>query len=52
MLSKDKVVWSIQVPKALDDEVEEVVKKGIHMTKAELIRVAVKLYLQKLRDIE
>jgi Arc/MetJ-type ribon-helix-helix transcriptional regulator len=46
---KDVVVWNLQVPKSLDDEVEEAVSKGYHMTKAELIRTAVRLYLEQLK---
>jgi len=44
------VVWNLQVPKALDDEVKDAIEKGYHMTKAELIRAAVRLYLDILKQ--
>jgi Arc/MetJ-type ribon-helix-helix transcriptional regulator len=47
--NKDVVFWNIPVPKALDDEVEEAVQKDRHMTKAELIRAAVRTYLDMLK---
>jgi Arc/MetJ-type ribon-helix-helix transcriptional regulator len=47
--NKDVTYWNIPVPKALDDEVEEAVQKDRHMTKAELIRAAVRAYLDMLK---
>jgi Arc/MetJ-type ribon-helix-helix transcriptional regulator len=47
--NKDVAFWNIPVPKTLDDEVEEAVQKDRHMTKAELIRTAVRAYLDMLK---
>jgi len=44
----DIVVWNLQVPKSLDDAVEEIVKKDFHMTKAEFIRDSVREKLKSL----
>jgi Arc/MetJ-type ribon-helix-helix transcriptional regulator len=46
---KEVAVWNLQVPKMLDEEVEEAVKADRHMTKAELIRAAVRYYLDAIK---
>jgi Arc/MetJ-type ribon-helix-helix transcriptional regulator len=46
---REIAVWNIQVPKMLDKEVEEAVKADRHMTKAELIRAAVRYYLDMIK---
>jgi len=49
-MEKEKnVVWNLQVPKPLDDAVEKVVLLDMHLTKAELIREAVRHYLNELQ---
>jgi Arc/MetJ-type ribon-helix-helix transcriptional regulator len=49
-MEKDKnVVWNLQVPKPLDDAVEKLVLLDMHLTKAELIREAVRHYLNELQ---
>ena len=39
---KDKRCWNIPVPKALDEALEEAVELGMHSTKADLVRDAVR----------
>jgi len=38
--------WNIPVPAELDDKVEEHIKKNLHVSKAELIRDAVRRLLE------
>ena len=40
--------WNIPVPRELDDRVEEWVRRDAHVSKAELIRDAVRRYLEML----
>lgn len=42
------VVWNLEVPKPLDDAVEEALKRDWHRTKAEFIREAVRHVLNEL----
>ena len=44
---KDLTTWSIPVPRALDALVEEAVRRGIYMTKSDLIRDAVRRLLDQ-----
>jgi hypothetical protein len=46
---EDVVVWNIQVPKTLDDMVEEVTRKEF-MTKAEFIRQSVREKLSSVQN--
>ena len=49
-MEKEKnVVWNLQVPKPLNDAVEKIVLLDMHLTKAELIREAVRHYLNELQ---
>jgi metal-responsive CopG/Arc/MetJ family transcriptional regulator len=49
-VEKEKnVVWNLQVPKPLNDAVEKIVLLDMHLTKAELIREAVRHYLNELQ---
>jgi Arc/MetJ-type ribon-helix-helix transcriptional regulator len=54
-LSKNKekensknVMWTLVVPKTLDEAVENAVKRDMHISKSELIREAVKEKLERM----
>jgi len=47
-MENEKIKWSIPVPKALDEAVELVVKKGTYASKSEFVRDAVKRLLKEL----
>jgi Arc/MetJ-type ribon-helix-helix transcriptional regulator len=40
--------WNIPVPKALDDALEQVIKKDTHLTKSDFVRDAVRRRLEEL----
>jgi Arc/MetJ-type ribon-helix-helix transcriptional regulator len=43
-----KIKWSIPVPKALDEALEQAIKKDTHLTKADFVRDAVRRRLEEL----
>jgi len=45
---KESACWNLQVPKSLDDAVDEAVVKDWHYTKSEFVRDAVR---EKLRSM-
>ena len=46
---KDLVIWSIPVTRALDKELEIMVREDMHVSKSDLVREAVRDKLQKMR---
>ena len=45
---KDLTYWNIPVPRALDQAVEEAVKRGMHVSKSDLVRDAVRRLLREI----
>jgi len=45
---KDLAYWNIPVPKALDQAVEEAVKRDMHVSKSDLVRDAVRRLLREI----
>jgi len=45
---KDLTYWNIPVPRALDQAVEEAVKRDMHVSKSDLVRDAVRRLLREI----